>query len=119
MKEGSALFAALVLTAVIAYWSDHFRAPDGREVPAAEEPFPHQRNVPQPVAAPPVAQLGAERLEVESTAKPEEKAGLCVELLDVIHDVDAALLHPQSPASAEQLINRRKAYLEKRAALGC
>jgi len=47
------------------------------------------------------------------------KAGLCAELLEVIQGVDAALQNPQSPAAAEQLTNRRRAYVEKRIALGC
>ena len=44
---------------------------------------------------------------------------LCEELAEVIRGVDAAMLTPQSPATTEQLATRRRAYVEKRMALGC
>ena len=118
MKEGSALLAALFVAAGIAYWSDHFRLSDGQATPPTEGPFPYQHplaHAQSPAAAP----AAPERLEVHAAANAADKAALCTELLEVIQDVDAALLHPQSPASAEQLVTRRRAYVEKRMALGC
>ena len=56
---------------------------------------------------------------MHDTEDATARGALCAELLEVIQGVDAALLHPQSPASAEQLVLRRRAYVEKRIALGC
>ncbi len=101
MKEGSALLVALALAVGIAYWSDHFRATGGKPEPAAEHA------------------VGPERLEVAPTPDVVAKALLCEELQEVIRGVDAALQTPQSPAATEQLNARRRAYVEKRMALGC
>ena len=118
MKEGSALLAALALAAGIAYWSDHFRTDGWSAAPQTESPFPHQQTAarsPSPVPPP----AAPERLEVHAASDAADKAALCAELQEVIEGVDAALLHPQSPGSAEQLLNRRRTYVEKRMALGC
>ncbi|MCK6374196.1 MAG: hypothetical protein L6Q69_08815 [Zoogloea sp.] len=118
MKEGSALLAALALAAGIAYWSDHFRTEGWKAAPQTESPFPYQQSAthsPNPVPPP----AAPERLEVNAARDAADKAALCTELQEVIDDVDAALLHPQSPSSAEQLLNRRRTYVEKRMALGC
>ena len=101
MKEGSALLVALALAVGIAYWSDHFRATGVTPAPAAEHA------------------VGPERLEVAPTPDVVAKALLCEELQEVIRGVDAALQTPQSPAATEQLNARRRAYVEKRMALGC
>lgn len=63
--------------------------------------------------------MGPERLEVAPTPDVVAKALLCEELQEVIRGVDAALQTPQSPAATEQLNARRRAYVEKRMALGC
>lgn len=119
MKEGSALLVALALAAGIAWWSDHFRSagvtPDAPGTPA----FPHQTPPPRASAPPAEHAVAPERLEVAPTADIVAKAVLCEELLEVIRGVDAAMQTPQSPAATEQLTARRRAYVEKRMALGC
>ncbi|WP_374240103.1 hypothetical protein [Zoogloea sp.] len=119
MKEGSALLVALALAVGIAYWSDHFRATGGKPEPAAAPAFPYQ--TPPPRGRAPAAEhaVGPERLEVAPTPDVVAKALLCEELQEVIRGVDAALQTPQSPAATEQLNARRRAYVEKRMALGC
>lgn len=118
MKEGSALLAALALAAGIAYWSDHFRTEGWKSPPQVESPFPHQQTTAHsPSPEPPPA--APERLEVHTASDAADKTAVCAELQEVIEGVDAALLHPQSPGSAEQLLNRRRIYVEKRMALGC
>ena len=116
MKEGSALLVALAVAAGVAYWSDHYRIDGWGPTPPTEGPFPYERSA-APGHAPASEQPAREKLEVHEDQAG--KAGLCAELLEVIQGVDAALLSPQSPAAAEQLINRRRAYVEKRIALGC
>ena len=112
------MLAALALAAGIAYWSDHFRTAGWKAAPQAESPFPHQQTAAQsPSPVPPPA--APERLEVHAASDAGERAALCAELLEVIEGVDAALRHPQSPSAAEQLASRRRAYVEKRMALGC
>ncbi len=112
------LLAAVALAAGVAYWSDHYRLPGWEATPPSEGPFPHQPPQP-PARAPAVAPAGPERLEVHATADPAGKAALCAELREVIQGIDAALLNPQSPASAEQLTARRRVYVDQRIALGC
>ena len=118
MKEGSALLVALALAAGIAYWSDHYRTGGWEATPATEGPFPYQPTL-APARAPAGLTVAPERLEVHGTDDATARAALCAELLEVIQGVDAALLHPQSPASAEQLVLRRRAYIDKRISLGC
>lgn len=118
MKEGSALLAALALAAGIAYWSDHFRTEGWNAAPQTESPFPHQQTaVHSPSPVPPPA--APERLEVHAASDAADKAALCVELQEIIEQVDAALLNPQSPGAIEQLQHRRRTYVEKRISLGC
>lgn len=117
MKEGSALLAALAVAVGIAYWSDHFRLGGWNQDVPGEPAFPHQ--APPPRVSAPAEQTAPERLEISATSDAAAKAVLCEELLEVIRGVDAAMLSPQSPATTEQLAARRRAYVEKRMALGC
>lgn len=95
------------------------RATGGKPEPAAAPAFPYQ--TPPPRGRAPAAEhaVGPERLEVAPTPDVVAKALLCEELQEVIRGVDAALQTPQSPAATEQLNARRRAYVEKRMALGC
>jgi len=117
VKEGSALLVALALAAGIAYWSDHFRLGSWNQDVPGEPAFPHQ--TPPPRVSTPVEQTAPERLEISVSSDAAAKAVLCEELAEVIRGVDAAMLTPQSPATTEQLATRRRAYVEKRVALGC
>ncbi len=118
MKEGSALLVALALAAGIAYWSDHYRNGGWEATPATEGPFPYQPTL-APARGPAGLAVSPERLEVHDTEDATARGALCAELEEVTQGVEAALLHPQSPPSAEQHVLRRRAYIDKRIALGC
>jgi len=115
VKEGSALLAALLLAAGIAYWSDHYRL-DGWD---AESPVAEPVLLSGPSTAARRSAFATEHLEVIEGSAGAGKEAVCEELQEVILGADAALLSPQSPADVEQLNARRRTYAEKRAALGC